>query len=39
MLLNNVTMIVLNAYMPCDGQQKDAHHADYVDVLHRVYSK
>ena len=33
---NDITVLFINAYMPCDGRQRDARHDEYVDVLNRV---
>ncbi len=35
-MANNVTILLLNAYMPCDGRSHDHHHAEMVDVLREV---
>ncbi len=32
----DVTILLLNAYMPCDGRSHDHHHAEMVDVLREV---
>ncbi len=35
-MTNDVTILLLNAYMPCDGRSHDDCHAEMVDVLREV---
>ncbi len=35
-MANDVTILLLNAYMPCDGRSHDHRHAEMVDVLREV---
>ncbi len=32
-MANDVTILLLNTYMSCDGTSHDHHHAEMVDVL------
>lgn len=33
---NNITLLIMNAYMPCDGRTEDSRHAEYVEILNEV---
>ncbi len=35
-IANDVTILLLNTYMPCDSRSHDHHHAEMVDVLREV---
>ncbi len=35
-MINDVTILLLNAYMPCDCRSHDHRHAEMVDVLREV---
>ncbi len=35
-LLNNVTLLILNAYIPCDHRFRDHHHDEMEEVLREV---
>ncbi len=34
-MVNDVTILLLNAYMPCDGRSQDDHDAEMMDVFKR----